>query len=662
MRERARLRPLLVVFAALALIATAIVSNALGSSSRSQRNPASLASTAAVPSSNATRMAVPGNLAASLASASVRHARPSGACGGAITIPDSGNGNPYPSDCVVSGLTGTITDVNLSINGLSHTYSDDIDIMLAHPTPATNATVMSDAGGANGIVGGNLVLDDEAANQLPDATATQLRLLAACQLAGSQRRLPGPGPDPVGGRQPVDLRRAGSERDLDALGARRPGRRPGQHHELGSEHHDQRAARHRRHLRRLRLRHPAAGLRARRIRSPTSATRSRRRARTCTCSAASRTGRGSRMSTATTRRPTSGRRGLRSRSPARHRAGRSGTARSTSPRATPVARSRSTTSRATAGRRARHGRSPSATAVPPVRFNNKVYVIGGAWCPQTQLTIYDIATNSWSTGNAAPSGVFLSGYQTAGQYLYIVGGFTAGVGVNSTTTMRLDMAAGTWSTGPAFTPARADFGLAYAGTKLYAMGGDANGGAYFDSTDLVNELDTSAWPAGAWAASPPNLPAPIRQANQAGFFSTGRVGGEIWSTGGINGTDVPVPERSPVPRDDRRASASTTSASATSASTTSATAASATATATATRRLGAGSSLSGHQRPLRVRADGPGPVRARRRLERDADPGCQPLQRDDQRLDAAGSDPGRQRGTVRGALERQDLPRRGRHR
>ena len=44
-------------------------------------------------------------------------------------------------------------------------------MMLAHPTPTTNATVMSDAGGANGIVDGNLVLDDEAANQLPDATA-----------------------------------------------------------------------------------------------------------------------------------------------------------------------------------------------------------------------------------------------------------------------------------------------------------------------------------------------------------------------------------------------------------------------------------------------------------------------------------------------------------
>ena len=61
--------------------------------------------------------------------------------------------------------------MNVSINGYSHTYTDDVDVMLAHPTPTTNATVMSDAGGANGIVGGNLVLDDEAAAQLPDATA-----------------------------------------------------------------------------------------------------------------------------------------------------------------------------------------------------------------------------------------------------------------------------------------------------------------------------------------------------------------------------------------------------------------------------------------------------------------------------------------------------------
>ena len=128
--------------------------------------------------------------------------------------------------------------------------------------------------------------------------------------------------------------------------------------------------------------------------------------------------------------------------------------------------------------------------------------------------MYDIATNSWSTGNPAPAGVFLSGYQTVGNYLYIVGGFTDNPAANSTATMRLDMSTGTWSSGPAFTPQRADFALASFGTKLYAIGGDTTGGSYFDSTDLVNELDTAglagrqlgcltAQPAGTGAAGEP---------------------------------------------------------------------------------------------------------------------------------------------------------------
>ena len=66
--------------------------------------------------------------------------------------------------------------------------------MLAHPTPTTNATVMSDAGGANGIVGGNLVLDDEAANQLPDTTAISSGSCGG-QLAGRiKNAFPAPAP------------------------------------------------------------------------------------------------------------------------------------------------------------------------------------------------------------------------------------------------------------------------------------------------------------------------------------------------------------------------------------------------------------------------------------------------------------------------------------
>ena len=98
--------------------------------------------------------------------------------------------------------------------------------------------------------------------------------------------------------------------------------------------------------------------------------------------------------------------------------------------------------------------------------------------------------------------------------------------------MRLDMATNTWSTGPVWTPQRADFALAAAGTKLIAIGGDTNGGSFFDPSAQVDELDTSTWPGGTWVPSPHNLPS-ARQANPAGFVSTGRVGGEIWTTGGI---------------------------------------------------------------------------------------------------------------------------------
>src|ERR1041385_168626 len=49
---------------------------------------------------------------------------------GTITIPLMGNGSPYPSTINVSGLSGTITKVTATLNQLSHTYPDDVDILL----------------------------------------------------------------------------------------------------------------------------------------------------------------------------------------------------------------------------------------------------------------------------------------------------------------------------------------------------------------------------------------------------------------------------------------------------------------------------------------------------------------------------------------------------
>ena len=69
-------------------------------------------------------------------------------------------------------------------------------------------------------------------------------------------------------------------------------------------------------------------------------------------------------------------------------------------------------------------------------------------------------------------------------------------------------------------------------TSCISLGGDLpNDGNPFNSTNVVNELDLSGWPGGTWNPSPPDLPAPNRQANQAGFYGNG----DIWSVGGING-------------------------------------------------------------------------------------------------------------------------------
>src|SRR6266480_1805446 len=64
----------------------------------------------------------------------------------AITIPDSGAGTPYPSTINVSGTAGTISQVVVKLDGYTHTYPDDLDVLLVSPT-GQKVIVMSDAGG-----------------------------------------------------------------------------------------------------------------------------------------------------------------------------------------------------------------------------------------------------------------------------------------------------------------------------------------------------------------------------------------------------------------------------------------------------------------------------------------------------------------------------------
>ncbi len=79
-----------------------------------------------------------------------------------------GRATPYPSTITASGLTGAITDVNVTLTGINHLNPDDLDIMLIGPS-GKRILLMSDAGGTADVVAQNITFDDSAAAILADA-------------------------------------------------------------------------------------------------------------------------------------------------------------------------------------------------------------------------------------------------------------------------------------------------------------------------------------------------------------------------------------------------------------------------------------------------------------------------------------------------------------
>lgn len=85
-----------------------------------------------------------------------------------ITIPSFGAATPYPSTITVSGQVGTVADVDMKLNGYSHTFPDDVDVLLVGPT-GRDAIIMSDAGDDDAAPANvSFTIDDEASSPLPD--------------------------------------------------------------------------------------------------------------------------------------------------------------------------------------------------------------------------------------------------------------------------------------------------------------------------------------------------------------------------------------------------------------------------------------------------------------------------------------------------------------
>ena len=74
---------------------------------------------------------------------------------------------PYPSQVTVSGLGSKVSDVNLTLKGLSHDYPDDLDLLLVGPG-GQQSLLMSDVGGGDEVNGLDLTFDDQAPSGIAD--------------------------------------------------------------------------------------------------------------------------------------------------------------------------------------------------------------------------------------------------------------------------------------------------------------------------------------------------------------------------------------------------------------------------------------------------------------------------------------------------------------
>jgi subtilisin-like proprotein convertase family protein len=90
-----------------------------------------------------------------------------------ITILAGGQATPYPSSVTVSGYTGTITAVTVTLTGFTHTYTDDLAVVVTGPVAGQQTILFSGAGISSPTQPGTsvtnltLTFSDSAAATLP---------------------------------------------------------------------------------------------------------------------------------------------------------------------------------------------------------------------------------------------------------------------------------------------------------------------------------------------------------------------------------------------------------------------------------------------------------------------------------------------------------------
>jgi hypothetical protein len=169
---------------------------------------------------------------------------------------------------------------------------------------------------------------------------------------------------------------------------------------------------------------------------------------------------------------------------------------------------------------------PAPQSGQQVAYNNKIYNFGGNPGPQNTVTIYDIATDTWSSGASMPVAITYGRAAVAGSYAYYAGGITS---VTVNTVYRYDFAANTWATMAPLQTARTSEELMTSsdGSTLFAvMGGDST---FFTGVPLPVSVEIYDIVLNSWSYGNPVV---VKAAAPSG----GLVGSKVMVQGGVDTT------------------------------------------------------------------------------------------------------------------------------
>jgi hypothetical protein len=169
---------------------------------------------------------------------------------------------------------------------------------------------------------------------------------------------------------------------------------------------------------------------------------------------------------------------------------------------------------------------PAAQTGTNVAFNNKIYNFGGNPGPQATVTIYDIATNTWSAGAAMPVATTYGRAVASGGFAYYAGGIAA---ATTNAVFRYSFAGNSWTTMAPMGAARTSEELMASpdGTSLFAvMGGDTT---FFTGVPLAQSVEIYNIAGNTWSLGNPVTA-------KAAAPSGGLAGGKLMVQGGTDNT------------------------------------------------------------------------------------------------------------------------------